>query len=194
MQAASNSDAPLDESVMLGIEREYGSRRFSGARSLGINGVKYRRYEMEFMDTDRTKRNFIPYPTNRVVGTIAHAGHAAAAVNALLEPGFDRQSIDVLHGDKGLSRLDPTGAEHGVVERLQRALIRTGAPAEEYRHLMRHADDVRAGRFVIMALAPERGGRAAAADILNAHGAAFVGFYGRWAWQRLTAEQRSGRH
>ena len=84
------------------------------------------------MDTDRTKRNFIPYPTNRVVGTIAHAEHAAAAVNALLEAGFDRQSIDVLHGDKDLSRLDPTGAEHGVLERLQRALIRTGAPAEEY--------------------------------------------------------------
>ncbi len=144
------------------------------------------------MDTDRTTRNFIPYPTNRVVGTIAHAGHAAAAVNALLEAGFDRQSIDVLHGGKGLSRLDPTGAAHGVVERLQRALIRTGAPAEEYRHLMRHVDDVRAGRFVIMALAPEHGGRAAAADILDAHGAEFVGFYGRWAWQGLTAEHRSG--
>jgi hypothetical protein len=159
---------------------------------LEFNGVKYRRYEMTFMDTDRTTRNFIPYPTNRVVGTIAHAGHAAAAVNALLEAGFDRQSIDVLHGGKGLSRLDPTGAAHGVVERLQRALIRTGAPAEEYRHLMRHVDDVRAGRFVIMALAPEHGGRAAAADILDAHGAEFVGFYGRWAWQGLTAEHRSG--
>ena len=149
--------------------------------------VKYRRYEMEFMDTDRTKRNFIPCPTNRVVGTIAHAGHAAAAVYALLEAGFDRQSIDVLHGDKDLSRLDPTGAEHGVAERLQRALIRTAAPAEEYTHLMRHANDIRAGRFVIMALAPEREERTVAADILNVHGAEFVGFYGRWAWQGLTA-------
>ena len=100
------------------------------------------------MDTNSTGRGFIPYPTNRVVGTIADAEHADAAVKALVEAGFDRQSIDVLHGDEDLSRLDPTGAEHGVLERLQRALIRTGGPAEEYKHLMHHVEDVRAGRFV----------------------------------------------
>jgi len=138
------------------------------------------------MDTNSPERNFIPYPTNRVVGTIADAEHADAAVKALLKAGFDRQSIDVLHGDEDLSRLDPRGAEHGVLQRLQRALIRTGAPAEEHKHLMHHVEDVRAGRFVIMVLAPEREGRTVAADILNAHGAEFVGFYGRWAWQEVT--------
>jgi uncharacterized protein (TIGR02246 family) len=142
---------------------------------------------MEVMDNTRTERNFISYPTNRVVGTIADVGHADAAVKALVEAGFDRQSIDVLHGDEDLSRLDPTGAEHGVLERLQRALIRTGGPAEEHERLMHHVEDVRAGRFVIMVLAPEREGRTVAADILNAHDAEFVGFYGRWAWQGLTA-------
>jgi uncharacterized protein (TIGR02246 family) len=138
------------------------------------------------MDTNSTGRGFIPYPTNRVVGTIADAEHADAAVKALAEAGFDRQSIDVLHGDEDLSRLDPTGAEHGVLERLQRALIRTGGPAEEYKHLMHHVEDVRAGRFVIMVLAPKREERTVAADILNEYGAEFVGFYGRWAWQELT--------
>ncbi|HEU4689480.1 MAG TPA: SgcJ/EcaC family oxidoreductase [Vicinamibacterales bacterium] len=135
------------------------------------------------MDTNPTARSFIPYPTNRVVGTIADAEHADAAIKTLMEAGFDRQAIDVLHGDEDLSRLDPTGADHGVLERLQRALIRTGGPAEEYKHLMHHVEDVRAGRFVIMVLAPEREGRTVAADILNAHGAEFVGFYGRWAWE-----------
>jgi uncharacterized protein (TIGR02246 family) len=137
------------------------------------------------MDTNPTERSFIPYPTNRVVGTIADAEHAGAAVKALVEAGFDRQAIDVLHGDEDLSRLDPTGADHGVLERLQRALIRTGGPAEEYKHLMHHVEDVRAGRFVIMVLAPDREGRTIAAGILNAHSAEFVGFYGRWAWQEL---------
>src|SRR6187397_597439 len=108
------------------------------------------------MDTNSTERNFIPYPTNRVVGTIADAEQAGAAVEELVEAGFDRQSIDVLHGDEDLNRLDPTGAGHGVIERLQRALIRTGGPAEEYTRLMHHVQDVRAGRFVIMVLAPER--------------------------------------
>jgi uncharacterized protein (TIGR02246 family) len=139
------------------------------------------------MDTNPTERSFIPYPTNRVVGTIADAEHAEAAVKALVEAGFDRQSIDVLHGKEDLSRLDPTGAEHGILERLQRALIRTGGPVEEYKHLTHHVEDVRAGRFVIMVLAPEREARTSAADILNAHGAEFVGFYGRWAWQGLTS-------
>lgn len=138
------------------------------------------------MNTNPTARSFIPYPTNRVVGTIADAEHADAAVKALVKAGFDRQSIDVLHGHEDLIRLDPTGAEHGVLERLQRALIRTGGPAEEHKHLMHHVEDVRAGRFVIMVLAPELDGRSVAADILNAHGAEFVGFYGRWAWQELT--------
>ena len=135
------------------------------------------------MDTNATERSFIPYPTNRVVGTIASAEHADAAVKSLVEAGFERQAIDVLSGQEDLSRLDPTGSEHGVLERLQRALIRAGRPAEEYKHLMRHVEDVRAGRFVVMVLAPEREARTIAADILSAHRAEFVGFYGRWAWR-----------
>jgi uncharacterized protein (TIGR02246 family) len=68
-------------------------------------------------------------------------------------------------------------------ETFQRTLLRAAAPAEEYKHLTRHVEDVRAGRIVIMVLAPEREQRMLAADILNAHGAEFVGFYGRWAWE-----------
>lgn len=141
------------------------------------------------MDTNSAERGFIPYPTNRVVGTIEDAEHADAAVKALVEAGFDRQSIDVLHGDEDLSRLDPTGAKHGWLARLQRALIRIGGPVEELKHLTQHVEDIRAGRFVIMVRAAGRAGRITAADILNAHGAEFVGFYGRWAWEGLT---RSG--
>lgn len=140
---------------------------------------------MDNMNTP-TERNFIPYPTNRVVGTIADAEQADAAIEAFVEAGFDRQSIEVLHGEEDLTRLDPTGTAHGLLQRLQRALIRTGSPAEEHRHLMHHVEDLRAGRVVIMVLAPAREARTAAADILNAYGAEFVGFYGRWAWQGLT--------
>ena len=39
-----------------------------------------------------------------------------------------------------------------------------------------------------MVLAKERDQRMRAADILNAHGAEFVGFYGRWAWEGLTTD------
>ena len=139
------------------------------------------------MDTHGQPDDFIPYPTNRVVGTIVDARNARAATEALLGAGFEPDEIDILHGEKDLHRLDPTGEDHGVLAQLQRSLIRTAGPADEFKNLSRHVDDVRAGRYVIMVLAREREKRRVAADILNSHGAEFVGFYGRWAWQSLDA-------
>ena len=129
--------------------------------------------------------DFIPYPTNRVVGTIADAGDARAAIESLLAEGIDEQDIDILHGDQDLHRLDVTGEEHGFLARFQRTLIRTAGSAEEYQHLIQHVDDVRSGRYVIMVLAREHGKRDRVAEILHAHHAQSVGFYGRWAWQAV---------
>jgi uncharacterized protein (TIGR02246 family) len=144
------------------------------------------------MEAKTTERgDFIPYPTNRVVGTVADANNADTAIHALLQAGFDRQDIDILYGEAGVHRLDPTGGEHGFLAQFQRTLIRTAGPAEEYKHLMHHFEDVRAGRFVIMVLAKQREQRTLAADILNAHGAEFVGFYGRWAWEGLAPDLES---
>ena len=137
------------------------------------------------MDTINDSAGFIPYPTHRVVGTIDDAKDAQAAIEALVAEGFEPSDIDVLHGEKDLHRLDQTGAAHGFLAQFQRTVIRIAGPAEEFKHLSRHVDDLRAGRFVVMVLAKERGKRNVAADILNAHGAEFVGFYGRWAWQSL---------
>jgi predicted SnoaL-like aldol condensation-catalyzing enzyme len=131
--------------------------------------------------------DFISYPTHRVVGTIADEKDVTDAVESLLRKGFERSDIDVLHGEKDLHRLDPTGAEHGILAQFQRTLIRTAGPAEEYQHLKRHVEDVRAGRFVIMVLAKEPEKRNVAAEVLTSHGAEFVGFYGRWAWESLDA-------
>jgi len=131
--------------------------------------------------------DFISYPTQRVVGTIADAPHARAAIDALMHQGFQRTDIDILSGEQGLHRLDPSGADHGFFAQFQRTLLRTLGQAEEFKDLSRHAEDVRAGRFVIMVLAHEREKRNLAADILNSHGAEFVGFYGKWAWQSMAA-------
>jgi uncharacterized protein (TIGR02246 family) len=136
---------------------------------------------MESSSTEQ--RDFIPYPTNRVVGTVADAERAHAAVNGLLQAGFERLDIDILHGKGDIQRLDPSGAAHGFLAQFQRTVLRTAAPAEEYKHLTHHLDDVRAGRFVIMVLAKRREQRMVAADVLNANGAEFIGFYGRWAWE-----------
>lgn len=138
--------------------------------------------------TDR--QDLIAYPTNRVVGTVGDAAKAKAAIDALLRAGFDRQEIDMLHDEEDLKRLDRP-AEHGFLKQFQRTLLRT-FDFEEFRHLKHHVDDVRAGRYVIMVLTKRRGLRTVAADILHQHGAEFVGFYGRWAWEELpsTAQTR----
>lgn len=132
------------------------------------------------------RRDFRPYPTNCVVGTVGDADTARAAIDALLQAGFGRQDIDILHGEKDLERLDPTGTEHGFLAQFHRTLIRT-FDLEEFKHLTHHVEDVRAGRFVIMVLTKRRVQRIVAADILNRYGAEFVGFYGRWAWEDLSA-------
>jgi uncharacterized protein (TIGR02246 family) len=136
------------------------------------------------------RRDFIRYPTNRVVGTIRDSGKADAAIEALLRAGFHREDIDILHGDGDLHRLDPTGAGHGLLAQFHRTLIRT-LELEEFKHLSHYADDVRAGLFVIMVLAKRRVQRMVAADILHQHGSEFVGFYGRWAWADLPPNGRN---
>jgi predicted SnoaL-like aldol condensation-catalyzing enzyme len=141
------------------------------------------------MDSHGHERgDFIPYPTHRVVGTIVDPKDARAAIEGLLRAGFQTTDIDILHGEEDLHRLDPTGADHGFLAQFQRTLIRMAGHAEEFKHLRHHVEDVQAGRFVIMVLAQEPEKRNVAADTLNSHGAEFVGFYGRWAWQSLESE------
>jgi MoaF-like len=125
----------------------------------------------------------IAYPTNRVVGAIVDPQQARAAIEALLQAGFARQDIDILHGEEDLHRPDPAGTEHGFLAQFQRTLIRK--LGDEYKHLRHYVEDVRAGRSVIMVLAKPRDRRETAADILGTHGAESVEFYGRWSWHSL---------
>lgn len=126
---------------------------------------------------------FIAYPTNRVVGTLVDPKHARAAIEALLQVGFARQDIDILHGEEDLHRPDPNGAEHRFLGQFQRTLVR--ALSDEHKHLQHYVEDVRAGRCVVMVLAKKPDKREVAADILGSHGAASIEFYGRWAWHSL---------
>jgi uncharacterized protein (TIGR02246 family) len=135
-------------------------------------------------------KDFIAFPTNRVVGTVSDAGKARAAIDALLRAGFDQEHIDILHGEEDLQRLDLTGAEHGFLAQFHRSLIRT-FELEEFKHLAHHIEDVRAGRWVIMVLTKRRVLRIMAADILHQYGAEFVGFYGRWAHHELPATAKT---
>ena len=141
---------------------------------------------MAMNDVSTARKNFIAYPTNCVVGTVADAETARTAIDALLRAGFAQEDIDILHGEEDLHRLDPTGVEHGFLAQFHRTLIRA-FDLEEFKHLTHHFEDVRAGRYVIMVSTKRRVQRIVAADILNRHGAEFVGFHGRWSMHDLSA-------
>jgi hypothetical protein len=138
--------------------------------------------------TSNTGGEFISYPTNRVVGTIDNPADAQDALVALVEAGCKPEEIEVLYGEEGMHRLDPTGEEHGLLARFQRAVL---AYHSEYKYIKHHEDDIRAGRFVIMVLAEEPERRERVAEILQAHGGHFLVFFGRWTMQLLDAGSRS---
>jgi MoaF-like len=132
--------------------------------------------------TSNKSREFIAYPTNRVVGTVDDPGAAQAAVESLIEAGFDIEGIEVLYGEEGLRRLDPTGKEQGFLARVQRAAFHWH---EEDKYLRQHVEDILAGRFVIMVLAKEPENREKVREILKSHGGHFIKFFGNWAIQSL---------
>jgi uncharacterized protein (TIGR02246 family) len=138
--------------------------------------------------TSGDRRDFISYPTNRVVGTVADAAKAREAIAALLQSGFQEKDIDILHGEEDVRRLDPTAA-NGFLAQFKRTLIRN-LETEEFKHLTHHIEDVRAGLCVIMVLTKRREQRIIAGDILHQHGSEFVGFYGRWAWADVPPSHR----
>jgi hypothetical protein len=129
--------------------------------------------------------DFIPYPIDRVVGTMLDGTRARAAIEALLQRGVDPAHIDVLYGESGLHRLDAEGAEHGFWARFQRTLINTLGVNAESSHLKHHAEDLRAGRIVIMVLVTERHTRQEIRETLSAHGAEHIWFFGKWTMEAL---------
>ena len=131
--------------------------------------------------TSNKSGGFVAYPTNRVVGTIDDPGAAQAVVESLLEAGFDIEGIEILYGEEGLRRLDPTGKEHGFLARVQRADFLWN----EDKYLRRHVEDIRAGHFVVMVLAKEPEKREKVREILKSHGGHFIKFFGMWAIHSL---------
>jgi hypothetical protein len=132
--------------------------------------------------TSKKSGKFISYPTNRVVGTVDDPGAAQAVVESLLEIGFNLEEIEVLYGEEGLRRLDPTGKEHGLLARIQRAAFHWH---EEDKYLRQHEEDIQAGRFVILAMAKEPEKREKVREILKSHGGHFIKFFGNWTIQSL---------
>ena len=82
------------------------------------------------------KSDFIPYPTNRVVGIIDDAGDVQGALCDLKSAGFGPDDIRLLTGEAGAHRIDIKGDEHGALAHVVRS-VQEVLGSYEIEHLTR---------------------------------------------------------
>lgn len=132
------------------------------------------------------KADFIPYPTNRVVGIIDDARNAKAAVLDLQKAGFSANKIRVLTGKEGARRINARGDKHGVWPRMLRS-IQSALGDYEIPHATRHEKEMLAGHFGIGVSVRDDEDRNKALKILKSHRGHFINFYGPLTMQMLKA-------
>jgi hypothetical protein len=128
---------------------------------------------------------FLPYPTNQLIGIIADAPYATAMIEALHVAGFAEDQVALLCGPEGARRLDVSGTAHGVLARLYRFI--EGLGDMEHPHLTRYEQELLAGHCVIAVEARDHERREQARQIMQTHGGYFMNFYGRWHVEGLAA-------
>jgi len=129
--------------------------------------------------------DFIYYPTDKVVVIVDDPDDAEAAVSDLEVAGFTAEEIEVLTGEEGAHRIDPTGRKHGLVPRIVRSIQKLGNYESD--HVRRHEQELLAGHFGIGVTAKKEEDREKVRHILKSHNGHFINFYGTWAMQRLDA-------
>ena len=128
--------------------------------------------------------DFIPYPTNRVVGVIDNVGDAQAALRDLKAAGFTADQVQVLTGEEGAHRLDVQGDEHGPLAHIVRSTQKLLGDYE-IKDATRYEQELLAGHFGIGVAAHYKEDRDKARQILKAHRGHFINFYGRWIMEIL---------
>lgn len=123
----------------------------------------------------------ITYPYDRVKALLDNPDDVVAAIEELVEAGFERESIFVLSGPRGAERLDITGQHHGLRGRIYRFVEQLGDVSED---LQRSADHLKAGGFGVTVPADDEN-MSKVAEILGRHGAHDMVHYGRWHHERL---------
>ncbi len=128
-------------------------------------------------------RRMITYPTSRLLGVIDDPEDAPRAVQALLAARVGG-AVDLLAGDEGLDRLGHLGPKPGPLSRLIRAFqFMTMDQTPDFMVYERALLD---GRAVVAVRVRERDRMRLAADILAAHGAHFLNYFGRYMTEEVS--------
>ena len=128
--------------------------------------------------------NFIPYPTNKVVGIIDDARDAQAALHDLQEAGFTDAQIRVLTGKEDAHRIDAPGDKHGLLALILRSIQKVFGDYE-IPHATRHEEEMLAGHFGIGVTIRHKEEFDKALQILKSHHGHFINFYGPLTMEML---------
>jgi hypothetical protein len=142
------------------------------------------------MSTDKQRHDvndesdFIPYPTDRVVGIIDDVAEVQGALRDLKAAGFTADHIRVLTGEEGAHRIDVKGDEHGPLAHVVRS-IQELIGDYEIKHAIRDEQELLAGHFGIGVIARDVEDRDKVRQILKEHHGHFINYYSRWIMERL---------
>lgn len=117
---------------------------------------------------------FIAYPAGYVIGVVEDPGEGDRVAAELRSSGFEESGLLRFTGERGARRIDPTGAEHGLLARLIRFLEYSDDSRQQAEA---YAEESRAGHCVIAVHAPEDEERERAREVLKAHGGRFINYY-----------------
>ena len=98
---------------------------------------------MEF--TSNEGQDFLTYPANKILGVLSTPEELHDTVTELNNAGFKKKQVQVLCGEKGAERLDPTGRRHGFLARLYRFVEKFGDM--ESKHLSEYKSELLGGHF-----------------------------------------------
>lgn len=120
----------------------------------------------------------VPYPDDYVAATIDRPQDAERAVQALRDVGFDPADIVLLHGDEVIENIEAREQHHNFLRRMLAEIAGTTDDAQDEK---RYEQDAERGRSIINIYAPDRRLVERAHDILQAHRAHHIKYFGRWA-------------
>jgi hypothetical protein len=117
-----------------------------------------------------------PYPRQLVVGVFGDEENLQRALTGLERAGFGSDRYEVLHGEQDARSLDIKGDAHGLRGNVIRAL--QSAASDDFDHVRRHAEHLRAGDHVLaVGVGEDDDAKTRAADALRAAGGEFINYY-----------------
>ena len=121
---------------------------------------------------------FIGYPNRQVVAVFDDRAAADRAVQSLRAGGFDPSRIEAYEGAADAERFDATGARHGLLARMRRAMqfsLMDQLPAMAW-----YEAALRDGKWVVAVRTTSRADTLRAVEVLKAAGGHFINRFGRF--------------